>query len=356
MYTDAGVTGNVGIGTTVPQSHLHIDNLLDATESGASNLALLLRHKTITAGGGPGIGFSSDNTPSVGAKIVHIRTSSNSMGDLAFYTKPSTSGPTTEKMRIKDNGNVGIGTRAPTTKLDVAGTVNATAFTGDGSALTGIAGDSDWTISGSDMYTGAGVTGNVGIGTTSPQNKLDVAGRTTMRTDTADSTKVLIFDNLLGAMRIYTDSSAGTAKDLILGTYPNGHTNQLFLQQSTGNVGIGTTSPQGKLDVNGTIFQSGSVLHADYVFEDSYELESIEEHSEFMWRNKHLAAIPKATVDAQGREIVEIGSHRKGIVEELEKAHIYIEQLDNKNKTLEQRVEKLENVISKLLGNKKGVL
>ena len=40
----------------------------------------------------------------------------------------------------------------------------------------------------------------------------------------------------------------------------------------------------------------------------------------------------KAEVDENGREIIRIGSHRKGIVEELEKAHIYIEQLNIKIK------------------------
>jgi len=55
-----------------------------------------------------------------------------------------------------------------------------------------------------------------------------------------------------------------------------------------------------------------------------YDLESIREHADFMWKNKHLAAIPKAKVDENGMEVVEVGSHRKGIVEELEKAHIYI--------------------------------
>jgi len=96
------------------------------------------------------------------------------------------------------------------------------------------------------------------------------------------------------------------------------------------------------LDVNGQIFQRGSLLHADYVLEPDYELESIDEHSEAMWRAKHLPAMPKAQKDENGHEIVEIGSQSKGVVEELEKAHIYIEQLHKRITTLEERLAKLE--------------
>jgi len=109
----------------------------------------------------------------------------------------------------------------------------------------------------------------------------------------------------------------------------------LFVSGSS--VGIRTASPNGTLDVNGPIYQRGGVLHADYVFEPGYELESIEQHSESMWQNKHLPAIPKMDVDENGRQIIEVGAHRKGIVEELEKAHIYIDQLHQRIRTLEEK-------------------
>ncbi|MCK4271625.1 hypothetical protein KAX22_03185 [bacterium] len=79
---------------------------------------------------------------------------------------------------VDDAGKVGVGTTSPLTELDVNGSVNATTYYGDGSNLTGIAGapDADWTISGSDMY--SAVSGNVGIGITTPSVKLHVVGST----------------------------------------------------------------------------------------------------------------------------------------------------------------------------------
>ncbi len=71
-------------------------------------------------------------------------------------------------------GKVGVGTTSPLMELDVNGAVNASTYFGDGSNLTGVSGtsDGDWTISGSDIY--SNVSGNVGIGVTTPSAKLHV--------------------------------------------------------------------------------------------------------------------------------------------------------------------------------------
>ena len=54
-----------------------------------------------------------------------------------------------------------------------------------------------------------------------------------------------------------------------------------------------------------------------------------------MWENQHLKAVPKATKDEDGQDIVEYGSHLRGILEELEKAHVYIAELHARIKALE---------------------
>ncbi|MBU0528289.1 hypothetical protein KKF86_00815 [bacterium] len=116
-------------------------------------------------------------------------------------------------------------------------------------------------VENNDAEAGLVVTGNcnVGIGTTEPGlhygTKFDVVGGISFRTKSSDPTKVImIIEN-----RIFTDAFSGTPTDLILGTFPNGHSNQLVLHQSTGNVGIGTTTPTEKLDLNGNMNLNGEV-------------------------------------------------------------------------------------------------
>ncbi|MFC1752500.1 hypothetical protein ACFL96_03800, partial [Thermoproteota archaeon] len=86
-------------------------------------------------------------------------------GNLFTVTSPNV-------FAIRAAGGVGIGKTNPSYALDVAGTVNATAFIGDGSGLTNLQ-TSKWSENGSDIYY---IAGNVGIGTTMPTVEFEVSG------------------------------------------------------------------------------------------------------------------------------------------------------------------------------------
>jgi hypothetical protein len=172
-------------------------------------------------------------------------------GDLYFqtYVDPYIVTGTDSSLMVDVDGNVGIGTETPSTKLDVDGTVNATAFVGDGSGLTGIATeDSDWQISGDNMYSIP--IGNVGIGTTSPAERLSIGGAGSGIELGAGVAKEVNAGKIL--YQVYSD-----ALDIIgAGTTAGNRKIQFYNEGGasfSGNVGIGTTSPSTKLDVVGTI-------------------------------------------------------------------------------------------------------
>ncbi len=176
----------------------------------------------------------------------------------------------TERMRITSSGNVGIGTTSPSEKLEVTGPIGSTKLTGYKLIFTRNANNEIFTEGASSTLTlGTNSVeriridsiGNVGIGTTSPDSLLEIASDSVtdflkLTSTGGGSTPIkLIFEkstseqgiieyNRNGDLEIYnTDADGGVMID---GSASGGA--DLYVA-NTGNVGIGTTAPEAKLEI-----------------------------------------------------------------------------------------------------------
>ena len=78
----------------------------------------------------------------------------------------------------------------------------------------------------------------------------------------------------------------------------------------------------------GAIVHRTTTIHADHVFDPEFPLESIEDHAAAMLAERHLAAVPPTETDEQGNMVVNYATLLRGLLEELEKAHLYIARLN----------------------------
>jgi hypothetical protein len=97
-----------------------------------------------------------------------------------------------------------------------------------------------------------------------------------------------------------------------------------------------TLSSSGNLSVFGDLSIGGTCTGCDAVFGAGYDLESIEEHAAFMWENSYLPAVGPTQ---EGTTRISVFEKTTGMINELEKAHIYIEQLHGRLKLQEQAIE-----------------
>ena len=117
-------TGRLGLGPQAgsePNALLHLKS--NSLANGTQATQLRIQNTGGFTGGGMDIGFTSTNSVASGdqARIGASRTNRAVSGDTDLWFFTQSNSAVAERMRIRDDGNVGIGTSTPTTLLSVAG-------------------------------------------------------------------------------------------------------------------------------------------------------------------------------------------------------------------------------------------
>jgi len=218
-------SGNVGIGTSSPGAKL---NAVVAYSAGTIVPSL----KLATVGGyntgsGTAIDFGQDQdtySTWVTGRVASPRTAASWGGSLTFSTNDDSSATAlVERMRLDSSGNVGIGTSSATQRLSVKGT-NSTAG-----------------------QTGADVTMDVYDDST---GGIDVGGAIGFRGNDGTNSNVM-FGEVSGRKENATSGNYASYMGFKTRAHSGGLTERLRID-SSGNVGIGTTSPSSMLHLYGT--------------------------------------------------------------------------------------------------------
>jgi hypothetical protein len=268
-------TGNVGIGTTSPSTKLTVSDT-NAITNQIDLIGYLSSAKGHIGEFSNGLYMSTNyfyngsqnaDNSSLGQAAIVLGAGATTTSFIDFNLSDAGANNPTSKVRIISNGNVGIGTTSPAYKLDIVGFANSTSGfrVTDGTIDNRISWSSGnvgffGTVSNHPIAFNTNLsermritsTGNVGIGTSSPEN---ISNTTTLTLNGSSGGGAVSFQ--VGGVR--TGLINGNDNYLTLQSYASralslGYNGNNTLVISIGNnVGIGFTSPTEKLDVNGAI-------------------------------------------------------------------------------------------------------
>ncbi|MEO9965988.1 MAG: hypothetical protein ABJF11_09380 [Reichenbachiella sp.] len=277
------VLGKVGIGASSPTAQLSITSTGTIGEGNFENSSIYMTDGSMELGIDPNQIYSGQN-------LVL-----NADSYLGFKSGNE------ERVRILENGNVGIGNSNPGTyKLKVSGTGYFT---------------DDLTVYKKDIIL---IDKNNG---------------------TADGLGIKFIDN--ARMALYADAEIQFRES-------DSDATQIIMNLNDGRLGIGTISPQYPLHVSGTAYATkfrapSNAVWPDYVFSDKYVLNSLERVENYIEKNHHLPDVPSAAeVEANGVDLVDMQAL---LLKKIEELTLYLIEKDNEVRQLNNRLQTIENLI-----------
>lgn len=189
--------------------------------------------------------------------------------------------------------------------------------------------------------------GNVGIGTATPQADLHISKAGALSFLIESTTDDYLSLNLKGNGKTWHLSKRVAAEGDKLSLYYHdgtGWSAPYLTATTTGNIGIGTASPQAKLAVNGDIFSKKVKVTQtgwpDYVFHNAYRLKPLSEVEQFIKLHHHLPEIPSAAeIEKDG---VDLGDNQAALLKKVEELTLYIIALNKEVESLKKEIRQLQ--------------
>ena len=301
--------GNIGIGTNMPESKLHLVNSVGNSPS------LTIKGNLIDVNGASlsmyqDISFTAYQAAGNAAIRHYANPWQNSRSELGFLVNNNSG--LIEALRINNEGNIGIAIDQPKSKLNIYG------------------GSQDW---------GTSVQGQAyGTIHLEPGSSSDHFG---------NSITFGASDNGGAQAGIYVRTDGSYGSKMYFSTtnaYVSGSKTAMMLDES-GNLGIGTTSPNDKLEVNGTIRSKKVKVEAspwpDYVFSPNFKLRTLNELEAFIQQNQHLPEVPSAQeIEINGQDL---GDIQVVLLKKIEELTLYLIQENKENSNLKEQITKVED-------------